>query len=129
MINTTARPQLRRGTRTTGCTDERRWLLVRWVVGRENRKISRAWSRLVAQEGLVNALSPRLDLDFFDYVLANGTTPNLPHWAWPGVPYASSTSGDLYFSGALDVDFYHRIGSGDGPGARQAPGSPDTPIR
>ena len=61
----------------------------------------------------VLALIPPL----FDYVLANGTTPDLPHWAWPGVPYASSTSGDLYFSGALDVDFYHRIGSGDGPGA------------
>jgi hypothetical protein len=61
----------------------------------------------------VLALIPPL----FDYVLANGTTPVLPHWAWPGVPYASSTSGDLYFSGADDADYYNRIGSGDGPGA------------
>ena len=30
----------------------------------------------------------------FEYVLANGTTPSLPHWAWPGVPYASSTGVD-----------------------------------
>jgi hypothetical protein len=52
----------------------------------------------------------------FDYVLANGTTPVLPHWVWPGVPYASSTGGDLYFSGAADEDVYGCFGCGDGYG-------------
>ena len=52
----------------------------------------------------VLALIPPL----FDYLLANGTTPDLAHWAWPAVPYASSTSGDLYYCGALDVDFCER---------------------
>ena len=41
----------------------------RLVVG-ENRRITSAWDRLVEREGLVPALSPRLDLDFFDYVLS-----------------------------------------------------------
>ena len=43
----------------------------------------------------------------FDYVLANGSTPSLAHWSWPGVPYSSSTGGDLYFSGAADEDVLH----------------------
>ena len=51
-----------------------------------------------------------------EYVLANGTTPTLPRWAYPGVPYASSTGGDLYFSGAADEDVYGCYGCGDGYG-------------
>lgn len=62
-------------------------------------------------ESMVDLIAP-----MFDYVLANGSTPNLTHWAWPGVPYASSTSGDLYFTGVSDVDTYGCIGCGDGYG-------------
>ena len=51
-----------------------------------------------------------------DYMLQNGSTPNLTHWKYPGVPYASSTAGDLYFSGAADMDVYGSLGCGDGYG-------------
>ena len=60
----------------------------------------------------VLALIPPL----LDYMLHNGSTPNLTHWAYPGVPFASSTAGDLYFSGAADMDVYGSLGCGDGYG-------------
>ena len=45
--------------------------MIRGFVVRENRRIAASWARLVEREELESALSPRLDLDFFDYMLAN----------------------------------------------------------
>jgi hypothetical protein len=71
--------------------------------------------RYHAYSGATNA-TVNLLFPMFDYMLANGSTPNSTRWAWPGVPYASSTGGDLYFTGAADIDVYGCLGCGDGYG-------------
>jgi hypothetical protein len=48
--------------------------------------------------------------------LVNGTTPNSSDWAWPGVPYASSDPGDVFYRGASVYDNTSRSGAGDGAG-------------
>eukprot|EP01052_Picozoa_sp_SAG31_P023077 SAG31_NODE_1873_length_7024_cov_10.615018_4_plen_605_part_00 len=41
-----------------------------------------------------------------EYLIANGTTPDDPSWAWRNVPYASSDGGALRYRGASGVDHY-----------------------
>eukprot|EP01045_Picozoa_sp_COSAG04_P001077 COSAG04_NODE_33_length_34808_cov_6.920366_12_plen_556_part_00 len=68
-----------------------------------------------------------------EHLLANGTTPADPTWAYPSVPYASSDPGALRYRGAADWDDFHQgtaypaapfssydpIGRGDGYGVIQ----------
>lgn len=42
-----------------------------------------------------------------EYLIANGTTPDDPSWAWRRVPYASSDGGAMRFRGASGQDHYH----------------------
>ena len=52
----------------------------------------------------------------FVFDAARPNRPRLADWAWPGVAYASSTGGDLRFTGAADEDVYGCFGCGDGYG-------------
>jgi len=45
--------------------------VVRRILVDQNTRMARAWARMVDEEGLENALLPRLDMDFIDYVLGN----------------------------------------------------------
>ena len=42
-----------------------------------------------------------------EYLIANGTTPDDPSWAWRRVPYASSDGGAVRYRGASGEDHYH----------------------
>jgi hypothetical protein len=41
-----------------------------------------------------------------EYLIANGTTPDDPNWAWRKVPFASSDGGALRYRGASGQDHY-----------------------
>jgi len=50
--------------------------LAAWYLNRENPRLAHLWSRYLADKGLVQGLSPRIDLDWVGYLLDDHTYDN-----------------------------------------------------
>jgi len=72
------------------------------IVAQQNARMEGAWRRIVDEEGLEHALTPRLEMDFIEYVLANHSydTSRLQGlgfvWAHPDPYVGIDQTGDWY---------------------------------